>query len=340
MRKTKNENVDKRSTLNNILRDMRKHEDERINLVEELEGPVSYHERQQYNFYKAYTIVLIEEFCDNDDEIELMLVSYGLLKGFEFDTNNINERINKYWEHSCNYNSFFKNIHTAGSAYKTAYNKTDEIIDKLDKKIAASKVENGGKLKLIDKIPDEWKLPTLRESKNDTIKRISINTSSDRKKLVKVNSIFTKLFTISSVFANATLLRLDSNELDYIDKILSTLIGVQENGSIEEQKKIINKLMKAIGNVAGIFVLFITVSGIGWFYFDSKNTFGQNIESSSQLVRDNALPAINTEMDSDGVVDEPGYTLKDLYSELVLNQEIILRKQARMEGKYYDEKEY
>lgn len=133
-------------------------------------------------------------------------------------------------------------------------------------------------------------------------------------------------------FANATLLRLGSDELDSIDKILSILIGVQENGSVEEQKKIINKLIKVIGNVAGIFVLFITVSGIGWFYFDSKNTFGQNIEPSSQLIRDNVLPAINTEMDSDGVVDEPQYTQEKLYGELVLNQEIILRKQARIEG--------
>lgn len=200
MGKTKKENSTGRSRLNSILRDMRKHEDERINLVAELEDSVSYHERQQYDFYKAYTIVLIEEFCDSDDEIELMLVSYGLLKGFEFDTNNISERINKYWEHSRNYNSFFKNINTAGSAYKTAYNKTDEIIDKLDKKIAASRVEDGKKLKLIDKVPYKWELPMPRKSKNDTIKRISINTSSDGQKLIKAHSIFTKLFKIGSVF--------------------------------------------------------------------------------------------------------------------------------------------
>lgn len=112
------------------------------------------------------------------------------------------------------------------------------------------------------------------------------------------------------------------------------------NVNIKIQIEIKEETLRALEKIPSILTCLVIIFFIGWHSFDSKNTFGQNIEPSSQLVRDNAVPAINTEMDSDGIVDEPEYTQEELYGELVLNQEIILRKQARMEGKYYDEKEY
>ena len=93
--------------------------------------------------------------------------------------NNINERINKYWEHSCNYNSFFKNIHTAGSAYKTAYNKTDEIIDLTNLNIfdAANKIVMISTNNLTHNISQKIKCKVASSDITDLLK--NFNTSKD-----------------------------------------------------------------------------------------------------------------------------------------------------------------
>ncbi len=153
-----------------ILTDIRNHEDSADALVEELEGIVAADKgTKHHKFCQAYVIVVIREFCSTDDDAELMLATYGLLKGFEFKPQKMTNRLIRYWKHSRNYNRLLENIKAETSVPKTASNKIENIIDGLDRKITARLSTNNGKLKLLDKVPDKLELPTPRNNKDELL---------------------------------------------------------------------------------------------------------------------------------------------------------------------------
>lgn len=126
--------------------------------------------------------------------------------------------------------------------------------------------------------------------------------------------------------------------LSLIKQASSALTDINVN--IKIQIEIKEETLRALEKMSSVLACLVLIFFIGWLCSDSRSTFGQNIEPSSELVISDVLPTTNPEMNSNGIVDEPQYTQNDFYDELIQNQEKILQKQARMEGKYYDEKEY
>lgn len=153
-----------------ILTELRNHEDEAEELAEELEGIVVTDKGTKYlNFCKAYVIVVIREFCSTDDDAELMLAAYGLLKGFEFKPKGLTERLTAYWKHSRDYNKLLENIKTESSVPKTVSDNMKRIIEGLDKKITAGLSTGKGKLGLLDKVPNKLELPEPRKRKDEPL---------------------------------------------------------------------------------------------------------------------------------------------------------------------------
>lgn len=158
-----------------ILTDIRHHEDAAEELVEELEGIAATNKGTKHRkFCQAYVIVVIREFCSTDDDAELMLAAYGLLKGFEFKPQGMTDRLVRYWRHSRNYNKLLKDINSEASVPRTLGNKIDKIIKYLDKKITArlsgkKKKDENGKLGFLDRVSEKLELPTPRNSKDDPL---------------------------------------------------------------------------------------------------------------------------------------------------------------------------
>lgn len=216
------------SNIKSSLEGIRAHEDEMVNLVAEAEPEVPRIKRERPDFYKAYTIVLLEEFCDNPDERELMLASFYLLKGFSRCSKDTRKCAIKYWEHSRNYNCLLKNIKTPDSAYKTLRKLWKGIIERISKKID-EKLMSDRKLGLSNRVPDKWELPSPRESENDELKRISImNPENDSfLKLIGANRLIDEILK-SILDHRYDLLELPFDVLSRFNKSISTSEGLRK----------------------------------------------------------------------------------------------------------------
>lgn len=120
-----------------------------------------------HDFCKAYTIELIKKYGSTADEKELLLAAFGLLKGFEFDSQEYGKRMIEYRKTSRDYNKCLKRIKTEDedNVLRTIRNKVDKIITKLIKRLVGE-MEND-KLGLISTVPNRLQLPELREVYND-----------------------------------------------------------------------------------------------------------------------------------------------------------------------------
>lgn len=169
MSKTKKE-VKELTKIAGILTEIRNHEDEVDALVEELEDTAGTDKGTKHReFCQAYVIIIVREFCSTDDDAELMLAAYGLLKGFEFKPRGLTKRLTAYWEYSRGYNQLFKNTNTLKSVPKTVSDNVERIIEYLDKKITARLSDDNKKLGFLDKVPDKLELPTPRSSKDQPL---------------------------------------------------------------------------------------------------------------------------------------------------------------------------
>lgn len=169
MSKTKKE-VKELTKIAGILTEIRNHEDAVDALVEELEDTAGTDKGTKHReFCQAYVIIIVREFCSTDDDAELMLAAYGLLKGFEFESRGLTKRLTAYWEYSRGYNQLFKNTNTLKSVPKTVSDNVERIIEYLDKKITARLSDDNKKLGFLDKVPDKLELPTPRSSKDQPL---------------------------------------------------------------------------------------------------------------------------------------------------------------------------
>ncbi len=134
-----------------------------IQLVKKLEGSAFDPETHDLEFCQSYTIRLIQKYCkdasiDNlkdyrgkakgtaEDRAELMLAACGLLCGFEFDSDSIGPRMDKYCKYARGYNSSIKENWGDGSL-GTIYRVQLHFIEmELDTDLKELKAKNGGSL--------------------------------------------------------------------------------------------------------------------------------------------------------------------------------------------------
>lgn len=155
---------EKESDLHEILSDLYKISDKKSELVEYLEGVPS--GSKSSDFYKSYTILLLQKFIENEDDLEMMLAACGLLRGYKFAPKELDKRMANYRKYAQGHNPWIKTGWVA-SSYATNYRtKLGEIINRLEKILEAKKIENGGTLGIIEEVPKKLKFPKPKYTTN------------------------------------------------------------------------------------------------------------------------------------------------------------------------------
>lgn len=168
----------KDANLENILKKLRNDIEAADELVEYLESGSFNIDKHDIKFCKAYTIALIQTYCKGktkleaensggvagraEDKIEFMLVTYGLLEGFEFKSGCLSVRMHDYYAHAHGYNSLIKGVWNGGSIDKMTRDISDDIERELANTLYDLTIQNNGNLGFLDKVPKELNLPTPR----------------------------------------------------------------------------------------------------------------------------------------------------------------------------------
>lgn len=202
-------------------------------LVEELEGNVSYKGLEKKDFYEMYIIVLLEQFCTDENERELMFAQYHLLQDFTYNPElSLEDDAIRYWKCSRNCNSILKNINTPGSAYKTIRVWKSNIIDNLSINIDKAIDKPDGKLNLTKYIPSRADFPSLRKNPGDKLKKIAIKPPLKKKSLQpsKINQKHKKIDEIlkSILDHRYDLLELPFDVLSRFNESISTSEGLRK----------------------------------------------------------------------------------------------------------------
>lgn len=202
-------------------------------LVEELEGNVSYKGLEKKDFYEMYIIVLLEQFCTDENERELMFAQYHLLQDFTYNPElTLEDDAIRYWKCSRNCNSILKNINTPGSAYKTIRARKSKIIDNLSINIDKAIDKSNGKLNLTKYIPRRADFPSLRKNPGDKLKKITIKPPL-KKKLLQPSKINQKHKKIDEILKSILdhrydLLELPFDVLSRFNESISTSEGLRK----------------------------------------------------------------------------------------------------------------
>lgn len=127
------------------------------------------------DFCISYVIELLRTYCENDDDYELALASYGFLEGFERTRyKGIQKRTEEYWRYASKYDKheFIEADWSTGSALTELKDAHIVIIGYLDKRTSEIKSKNEGKLGLFEKVPKNLEFPKPRKIENtiDTLK--------------------------------------------------------------------------------------------------------------------------------------------------------------------------
>lgn len=159
--------------LDTILRKLRNHEEEAINLVKYLERDSYNRDIHNLEFCKSYTIKLIQDYCEDsednkkgilkaEDKCELMLAACGLLSTIKFEGSKQPTRIKQYYDYAKKYNSLlapgWSDTSVDSNTRKILTGITVELVTKLEEK----RNKNGGNLNLISQVPKTLCLPSLR----------------------------------------------------------------------------------------------------------------------------------------------------------------------------------
>lgn len=134
-------------------------------LVKQLESMPDNADLSQ-DFCISYVIELLRTYCENDDDYELALASYGFLEGFEYTRyKRIQRRTEEYWRYACKYDKheFIEADWSTGSALTELRDAHIVIIGYLDGITSKIKSKNGGKLGLIEEVPKKLEFPKPRE---------------------------------------------------------------------------------------------------------------------------------------------------------------------------------
>lgn len=91
-------------------------------LIKELENFPQITKEKSLDFCKSYVILAIEKYIDDRDDREMLLASYGLLKGLEFRPRKLYRRMRIYRDNAQNYNAFCKNtLELENDSFSTIY---------------------------------------------------------------------------------------------------------------------------------------------------------------------------------------------------------------------------
>lgn len=164
---TKVEDVDKNSAFYQYMYGICSDESQADEVVKFLEGisssgPMPY----SREFCISYVIKLLEKYCSTD-ECELALARYGFLDGFERKKyKRIGRRTEEYWKYACKYNQhefISDDWTTTGTALTELRDRHMIIVGNLDEITSQIKAKNGGKLGLIEEVPEKLEFPKPRK---------------------------------------------------------------------------------------------------------------------------------------------------------------------------------
>lgn len=220
-KKTKDE-IKKQSELNQILSDIRKDITLTIDLVKLLEGIPDKQSKQHENFCKSYTIVLFQKYIKDKDDREMMLAACGLLKGFEFQEQQLDKRMTDYRQYAQEHNTWIKRSWVA-SSYATKYrSKLNEIVIKLEQDLTSDIAKNKGKLGIIEEVSEKLEYPEPQYTFN---RNKTKDDKIDEKKLLTrleifrcIMSIITLVFSCSCISNNK---QLNNDSEPIITKIIA-----------------------------------------------------------------------------------------------------------------------
>ena len=157
-----------KSKLENMLKEIRNINDKATEIVELLEKGSYKPNEHDLQFCQAYIIKLIQTYCKDSkdesgrirkakDKVELMLVSCGLLSGYEFKVKEQGNRIMSYCEFVKENNYYNSLIRDTWNDAGTIATKTREILNDMAKELAEQIVAlmstSNGDLGLIESIP-------------------------------------------------------------------------------------------------------------------------------------------------------------------------------------------
>lgn len=190
----------KQSKLNQILWDIHNDIKQVEDLVELLEGIPAKRNEQHESFCKSYTILLFRKYIENEDDREIMLVACGLMKGFEFQEQQLDKRMTDYRQYAQEYNPWIKKAWSA-SSYSTNYrNKLKDIVGELEKTLLNVKNQNGGRIGIDTEVPRKLRLPKPRYVSN------TIRAEADKKNKQKLFKKYVFSWNICTSSAAITLL--------------------------------------------------------------------------------------------------------------------------------------
>lgn len=187
-----------------------------VDIVEHLEGNSFRKDDNNLDFCKTYVIKLIQVYCkdvdqaDNDknavvgtreDKAELMLAAYGLLQGFtDSDQDN---RMQKYYNYAHEYSSLLKGTRESESITSTCGEILKNITLELTSTLCDLETQNGGKLGLIEQVPETLILPSPR-SKSKQDDRLQENiTATEQCKESPIGKILQKISFLRDFLQNA-----------------------------------------------------------------------------------------------------------------------------------------
>lgn len=207
-------------------------------LIKELENFPQITKEKSLDFCKSYVILVIEKYIDDINDREMLLASYGLLKGLEFKPRKLYRRMRIYRDNAQNYNAFCKNtLELENDSFSTiCRNELRRITIKLEEKLTNAKNKNNGKLGLIDKVPAKLELPEpiyllntytfLQSTELEPREGKNIIIDMTKSAYIKLTEISNTIKTATIEISEKTKLVIDASKADLVKIVLLIIVTV------------------------------------------------------------------------------------------------------------------